>query len=95
VFFLFPNKKNNLGFLKPHSINNAKFFDHSNEGLMSESVLLLVDSLYTEAIEAVRSQKSESELLYDWRFTANQFVLAPSPFRLMTSIILSAQHLRL
>jgi hypothetical protein len=24
----------------------------------------------------------ESELLYDWRFTANQFVLAPSPLRL-------------
>jgi hypothetical protein len=28
----------------------------------------------------------ESELLYDWRFTANQFVLAPSPLRLKTSI---------
>jgi hypothetical protein len=25
---------------------------------------------------------SESELLYDWRFTANHFVLAPSPLRL-------------
>jgi hypothetical protein len=24
----------------------------------------------------------ESELLYDWRFTANQLVLAPSPLRL-------------
>jgi hypothetical protein len=23
------------------------------------------------------------QLLYDWRFTANEFVLAPSPFRLM------------
>jgi hypothetical protein len=29
--------------------------------------------------------KSESELLYDWRFTANQFVLATSPLRLTTS----------
>jgi hypothetical protein len=28
--------------------------------------------------------ESESELLYDWRFTANQFVLAPSPLRLTT-----------
>jgi hypothetical protein len=27
-----------------------------------------------------------SELLYDWRFTANQFVLAPSPLRLTTRI---------
>jgi hypothetical protein len=29
--------------------------------------------------------KSESKLLYDWRFTANQFVLASSPLRLTTS----------
>jgi hypothetical protein len=28
---------------------------------------------------------SDSELLYDWRFTANQFVLATSPWRLTTS----------
>jgi hypothetical protein len=31
--------------------------------------------------------ESESELLYDWRFTANQFVLAPSPLRLTISNI--------
>jgi hypothetical protein len=30
--------------------------------------------------------ESESELLYDWRFTANQFVLAPSPLRLTARI---------
>jgi hypothetical protein len=29
--------------------------------------------------------ESESELLYDWRFTANQFVLAASPLRFTTS----------
>jgi hypothetical protein len=29
--------------------------------------------------------ESESESLYDWRFTANQFVLATSPLRLTTS----------
>jgi hypothetical protein len=28
--------------------------------------------------------RSESELLYDWRFTANQFALATSPLRLTT-----------
>jgi hypothetical protein len=28
--------------------------------------------------------ESESELLYDWRFTANHFVLAPSPLRITT-----------
>jgi hypothetical protein len=36
----------------------------------------------------------ESELLYDWRFTANQFVLATSPLRPTTSIFLSTRHLR-
>jgi hypothetical protein len=30
-------------------------------------------------------QNHESELLYDWRFTANQFVLMTSPLRLTTS----------
>jgi hypothetical protein len=29
--------------------------------------------------------ESEADLLYDWRFTANQFVLATSPLRLRTS----------
>jgi hypothetical protein len=29
--------------------------------------------------------ESESELLYDWRFTAKQFILATSPLGLMTS----------
>jgi hypothetical protein len=28
-----------------------------------------------------RESKSESELLYDWRYTADQFLLAPSPLR--------------
>jgi hypothetical protein len=38
----------------------------------------------------------KGELLYDGRFTANQFVLAPSPFRLTTSIFfLPPEHLRL
>jgi hypothetical protein len=32
-----------------------------------------------------RREKSESELLYDWRFTASQFVLATSSLRLTTS----------
>jgi hypothetical protein len=31
------------------------------------------------------SQSWESELFYDWRFTANQFVLATRPLRLTTS----------
>jgi hypothetical protein len=37
--------------------------------------------------------ESESELLYDWRFTPNQFALAPSPLRL-TDRTFSIYHLR-
>jgi hypothetical protein len=41
------------------------------------------------------SSESESELLYDWRFTPNQFVFAPSPLRLTASnILFSAEPLR-
>jgi hypothetical protein len=32
--------------------------------------------------------ESESELLYDWRFTAKQFVLATSPLRFTTRIFI-------
>jgi hypothetical protein len=35
-----------------------------------------------------------SQLLYDSLFTANQFVLAPSPSRLTTSDCFSTEHLR-
>jgi hypothetical protein len=36
-------------------------------------------------LTTVSSSGSASELLYDWRFTANQFLLATSPLRLTTS----------
>jgi hypothetical protein len=34
--------------------------------------------------DCTTTNHSESELLYDWRFTADQFVLAPSPLRIRT-----------
>jgi hypothetical protein len=34
--------------------------------------------------------ESGSELLYDWRFTANQFVLVPSLLRFMTRVFFFA-----
>jgi hypothetical protein len=37
--------------------------------------------------ESESESESEPELLYDWRFNENQFVLATSPFRLTTSIL--------
>jgi hypothetical protein len=38
-----------------------------------------------ENFYAINSSVRKSELLYNWRFAANQFVLAPSPLRLMTN----------
>jgi hypothetical protein len=38
--------------------------------------------------------KSQSELLYDRRLTANHFILAPSPLRLTTRFSFSIEHLR-
>jgi hypothetical protein len=35
--------------------------------------------------------ESESELLYDWRFTANRYVLAPSPLTLTARIFFFSQ----
>jgi hypothetical protein len=40
------------------------------------------------------SQSQKSKLLYDWQFTANQFVFASSPLRLTTRIFLSTEPLR-
>jgi hypothetical protein len=37
------------------------------------------------AVYCENQSESESELLYDWRFTANQFVLATGPLRPITS----------
>jgi hypothetical protein len=37
----------------------------------------------------------QSELLYDWQFTANQFILAPSPLRPTTGILFPTEHLGL
>jgi hypothetical protein len=47
------------------------------------NVLILVNNKPVDSKR--RCKQSESELLYDWRFTANQFVLATNPLRLTTS----------
>jgi hypothetical protein len=36
---------------------------------------------------------SESELLYDWRFTANHFVLAPSPLKITITVFFFSTEL--
>jgi hypothetical protein len=47
---------------------------------------LLLDAL--KEIVSVMGQP-ESDPFYDWQFTANQFILAPSPLRLTTRIYFS------
>jgi hypothetical protein len=47
-------------------------------------------------LEGQNDQSQESELLYDWWFTADQFLLVTIPFRLMTSMFFSqTERLRL
>jgi hypothetical protein len=42
------------------------------------------DCVYEDMFSNTESE-SESELYYEWRFTASQFVLATSPLKLTTS----------
>jgi hypothetical protein len=39
---------------------------------------------YIASMTMIDPLKTESELLYEWRFTANQYVLATHPLRLTT-----------
>jgi hypothetical protein len=53
---------------------------------MAITLLPCSSSLRTAApFQLNYSSESESELLYDWRFTAKQFVLATSPLRFTTT----------
>jgi hypothetical protein len=51
--------------------------------MSSASVLTLSPAGYCPQLTLRLAAISESEPLCDWRLTANQFVLAPSPLRLM------------
>jgi hypothetical protein len=51
--------------------------DHILLPRVSESCVTLLNSLSLSL-----NSNSKSKLLYDWRFTANHFVSAPSPLRL-------------
>jgi hypothetical protein len=56
----------------------------SNNGDSSAASLTLLPAGHHLTTEQNSKSKSNSELLHDWRFTANQFVFAPSPLRLTT-----------
>jgi hypothetical protein len=49
---------------------------------------VITDKLCEEDLSVSLAAPSESELLYDWLFTANQFVLATSPLRPTTRIFI-------
>jgi hypothetical protein len=62
----------------------------NKSGIVSEACCMLHYCVHSY----VGMRLSKSVLLYDWRFTANQFVLASSPLRLTTGVFLSTEPLR-
>jgi hypothetical protein len=64
-------------FSSPHTTSRVtvEVFDHAS------SRVVFISKSQSES-----ESESGSELLYDWRFTANQFVLAPNPLRLTARV---------
>jgi hypothetical protein len=60
----------------------------ANENWLSGNSYWGVGSAGSNLDRESQSQSQELELLYDWRFTANQFVLATSTLRLTTRIFI-------
>jgi hypothetical protein len=72
-----------------------------NGSLVTWTVISLTASKFKPHIFSVpgfalpyKIPPSESELHYDWRFTANQFVLAPSPLRFTTTVFFATEPLQ-
>jgi hypothetical protein len=57
-------------------------------GQVSSLLLLGTTDGFSATTDSIQSE-TESELLCDWRFTANQFVLAPNSLRLTSRIFLT------
>jgi hypothetical protein len=64
------------------TLNDLCFFAQNNPrmGFLWTSIIDWV-----KCVQKGHVSESESELLYSWQFTANQFIFATSPLRLMTS----------
>jgi hypothetical protein len=68
-------------------LDRAVIGKHSVEPIIPNYKLYLhAFPKFKHAVKHLVMSESESELLYDWRFTANLFVLATSPLRPTTSI---------
>jgi hypothetical protein len=68
----------------PFFFNHLGLPIHQNSTKFSNSISVVLDSVFL-CTNLQLLQVSQSQLLYDWRFTANQFVLVTSPLRLTTS----------
>jgi hypothetical protein len=66
--------------LLQHTVSTSRSLLGDFLSLCTRPHWMAAGSQLTHEVKSV----SKSELLYDWRFTANQFVLAPSPLRFTT-----------
>jgi hypothetical protein len=75
--YLYPPGKGRPGYTPRHWV------PFSSPSATRRATMEILEPASTLAWTSANS-KSKSELLYGWRFTANQFILASSPLRLTT-----------
>jgi hypothetical protein len=78
------DERTGLSFVYAAGPRLVAFLGSESRGTRGHILLSQIDCLVSS--QSIPKSKSKSKLLYDWRFTANQFVLASSPLRLMTRI---------
>jgi hypothetical protein len=80
IYTLHKSLQHTLSFSVCYVLVNRSLVTASNSGVLQ---LHRLSSLHRLPFNSL--SESESKLLYDWRFTANQFVLATSPLRHTTN----------
>jgi hypothetical protein len=68
-----------------HSLTGPLLHTHTHTHTRTRTHAHTLDHIIRLNCFCHSTAQSESELLYDWRFTANQFVFATSPLRLTTN----------
>jgi hypothetical protein len=71
---------------------------YSDTAPLSSVMILHITVTTVSLLDKLKSELMygcQSESLYEWRFTANQFILAPSPFETHgQNFFFSIEHLR-
>jgi hypothetical protein len=80
---LHKSPQHSLSLFQPAVFTSRSLATASHSGDSSRAQFLSSQPLVKNSTDSTESQESES--LHDWRFTANQFVLATSPLRLTIS----------